>query len=142
MATTTSPSGGSTQRRPLSRIWFNTLIAYVVALAINAILYFVGSALGMMPRSIITPAGVPLGLTEIFVVTTTTMLLAGIVFSILNFLVRRSDLWFVAIAVVVLVISFASPLMLPGAPIGMILLLEIMHIVTAASAIYFLTMRR
>ncbi|MFN8481983.1 MAG: DUF6069 family protein [Anaerolineae bacterium] len=141
MATMTSPSGGSTQRRPLARIWFNTLIAYVVALVVNAILYFIGAALGMMPTSILTPAGAALGLTEIFVVTTAAMLGAGILFSILNFLVRRSDLWFVAIAVVVLVISFTSPLMLPGAPIGMIVLLEIMHIVTAVSAIYFLTRR-
>ena len=139
MAATTSPSGGATQRRPLSRIWLNALIGLVVALVANAIIYFIGSALGMFPNNIITPAGVPLGLQEIIVVTTAGLLGGAIVFSILNYIVRRPDLWFAAIAVIVLVISFTSPLMLPGAPIGMIVLLEIMHIVAGASAIYFLT---
>ena len=81
------------------------------------------------------PTGVALGLADGDAVA---LVVATIVYSILNRFTGNPNRWFTIIAVVLLVVSFASPLTLPGAPTMMIVVLEAMHLVAAAAAIYFL----
>jgi hypothetical protein len=122
----------------LGTIWRKGLIAIVVATAINAVLYFVGAALGWMPDTVLSPAGLPITIVPVVVSTVVALVVATIVYSILNRFTDNPNRWFTIIAVVLLVVSFASPLTLPGAPAMMIVLLELMHVVAAAAAVYFL----
>ena len=53
------------------------------------------------------------------------------VFAVVALLSRRPIRTFRIVAAVALVLSFATPLTIPGAPLSMILTLELMHVVAA-----------
>ncbi|MFN8466870.1 MAG: DUF6069 family protein [Caldilineaceae bacterium] len=122
----------------LGTVWRNGLIAIVVAAVANAVLYFVGAALGWMPDTVLTPMGLPVTIVPVVASTVIALVVATIVYSILNRFTGNPNRWFTIIAVIVLVVSAVSPLSLPGAPTMMIVLLEVMHVVAGISAIYFL----
>ena len=122
----------------LGTIWRNGLIAIVAATVINAVLYFVGAALGWMPETVLTPMGLPVTIVPVVASTVIALVVATIVYSILNRFTGSPNRWFTIIAVVVLVVSAVSPLSLPGAPTMMIVVLEVMHLVAGIAAIYFL----
>lgn len=122
----------------LGTIWRNGLIAIVVAAVVNAVLYFVGAALGWFPDTVLSPAGMPITVVPVVVSTVLALIVATIVYSILNRFTGNPNRWFTIIAIVVLVLSAASPLTLAGAPTMMIVLLEAMHLVAGIAAIYFL----
>jgi hypothetical protein len=54
-----------------------------------------------------------------------------VVFAAVALLARRPIRTFRIVAAVVLVLSFVTPLTIPGAPLSMILTLELMHVVEA-----------
>ena len=122
----------------LSTIWRNGLIVIVVATVINAVIYFVGAALGWMPDTVLTPMGLPVTIVPVVASTVVALVVATIVYSLLNRFTGNPNRWFTIIAVVVLVVSFVSLLTLPGAPTMMIVVLEAMHLVAGVAAIYFL----
>ena len=122
----------------LGTIWRNGLIAIVVATVVNAVLYFVGAALGWIPDTVLSPMGLPVTIVPVVASTVVALVVATIVYSILNRFTGNPNRWFTIIAVVVLVVSAASPLTLPGAPVMMIVVLEAMHLVAGIAAIYFL----
>ena len=122
----------------LGTIWRNGGMAIVVAAVANALLYFIGAALGWMPDTVLTPMGQPVTVVQVIASTVIALVVATIVYSILNRFTRNPNRWFTIIAVIVLVVSAVSPLSLPGAPTMMIVLLEVMHLVGGIAAIYFL----
>ena len=122
----------------LGTVWRNGLIAIVVAAVVNAVLYFIGAALGWIPDTVLTPMGVPVTIVQVVASTVVALVVATIVYSILNRFTSNPNRWFTIIAVVVLVVSAVSPLTLPGAPVMMIVMLELMHVVAGVAAIYFL----
>ena len=61
-------------------------------------------------------------------------------FAIVALLARRPIRTFRIVAAVVLVLSFATPLTIPGTPLSMILTLELMHVVAAVIIAGMLTM--
>ena len=122
----------------LGTIWRNGLIAIVVAAVVNAVLYFIGAAVGWMPDTVLSPMGLPITIVPVIASTVVALVVATIVYSILNRFTGNPNRWFTIIAVIVLVVSAVSPLSLPGAPTMMIVLLEVMHLVAGIAAIYFL----
>ena len=58
-------------------------------------------------------------------------LLAGVVFALLGRFTRRPVRSFVVLATVLLVLSFVTPLTIAGAPLSMVVALELMHVVAA-----------
>ena len=58
-------------------------------------------------------------------------LLAPFVFALLWRFTRRPVRNFVVLAAVLSVLSFVTPLTIPGAPLSMVLVLELMHVVAA-----------
>lgn len=122
----------------LGTVWRNGLIAIVVAVVINAVLYFIGAALGWFPDTVLSPAGLPITIVPVVASTIIALVVATIVYSLLNRFTANPNRWFTIIAVVVLVISAASPFSIVGAPTMMIVILELMHVVAGVAAIYFL----
>jgi hypothetical protein len=120
-------------------IWRNGLIAAVVSAVVNAVLYFVGGALGGFPADVITPMGQPITIVAVLLMSIVPVLLGTLGYTILTRLPINANLWFTIIVAVVFLAMFMGPLQLPGAPVLMKLLLEVMHVVTAGATVYFLT---
>lgn len=128
------------QTKPtLGAIWRNGLTAAVVAAVVNAVLFFVGAAMGAFPDTVLTPMGTPITIVPVVLMSVLSILAGTLVYTILNRFTSNPNRWFIILAVIVLVLMTPGPFALPGAPPLMIVFLEIMHLVAAGSAIYFLT---
>ena len=118
------------------------LLAALTAAVANALVYFAASGLGFIPQSILvpTPSGEhPLTVAPVAVSSLVGAIGAAIVFAIIGLFARRPVKLFRIVATVVLVLSFAMPLTIPGAPVAMILSLEVIHVVAWAVIVGFLT---
>ncbi|MEM8531934.1 MAG: DUF6069 family protein [Chloroflexota bacterium] len=128
------------QKKSMSQIWKAGAVAAVVSAVANAILFVIGAALGGFPESVIIPnAGGPMTIMPVIVASIIGVLGATLVYLGLNQFTKNPNFLFRIVAIVVLVLSFASPFSIPGAPFAMILILELMHVVPAVAAIYWLT---
>ena len=131
-----------TQPKPaIGRIWRNGLTAAVVAAVINAILFYIGVAAGDFPASVITPMGEPITVVAVVFMSILTIVLGTIGYTVLSRLTANPNRWFMIATAIVFIVMFISPIQLQsaGASLLMVVLLEIMHVVAAGAAIYFLT---
>ncbi len=111
-------------------------LAGLVAAAINTVLFFVGGAAGAVPQNVIIPnAGQPLTVIPVIISSILPSVVAGLVLALLNRFTKKPLLVFNIIAGVFLVLSFFSPLSIPGAPTNMIVLLNVMHAVVAGAVV-------
>ena len=119
--------------------WVAPLTALVAAVA-NGLVYLVASAVGAIPSDFVI-SGPETSLTLGMVVATTIApaLLGAVVFALLGRFTRRPVRNFVVLSAVLLVLSFVTPLTIPGAPFSMVLALELMHVVAAAAVVGLLT---
>lgn len=132
----------ATQPKPaIGSIWRNAVIGAVVAAVINAVLFFVGAAMGGFPQNVITPAGQPITVVPVILFSIVPILLGAVGYTILSRFTNRANLIFTIVTVVIFIAMIYSPIPLlqVGAPMLMVILLEIMHVVVAGAAIYFLT---
>jgi hypothetical protein len=111
-------------------LWVGPLAAISAAIA-NAVVYFVASALGAMPQDFVVEGSGPITLAPVVFSSSIGAVGAAMVFAIVALLARRPIRTFRIVAAVVLVLSFVTPLTIPGAPLSMILTLELMHVVAA-----------
>lgn len=108
-----------------------TLLAALAAAVVNVLIYFAASGLGTIPGSILipTPTGEhPLTVALVAVSSVVGAIGAAIVLAIIGLFAPRPIRLFRIVAIIVLVLSFAMPLTIPGAPVAMILSLEVMHV--------------
>lgn len=129
------------KKPPVGAVLRAGLIATAAALGINAVLYFVGSLFGWFPETVLTPMGEPLTIVNIVLLTAIGGVAGTLVYLLLSrFLAKtRADTVFMVLAVLVIVAMAITPLQLPGAPVMMIVMLEIMHLVAGGLPVYFLT---
>jgi lysylphosphatidylglycerol synthetase-like protein (DUF2156 family) len=86
-----------------------------------------------IPGDVIVPnAGTPLTVGMVVFTSIVGALGAAVAFAIVGRFARRPVRKFVVLAAVVLVLSFVTALSIPGAPLSMILAMELMHVVAAA----------
>lgn len=131
--------GGRVDFRRLPRV---ALLAAAVAAAANALVYFASSAAGAIPRDVPLPSPTgesPMTVGLVVLATIVGAAAAAAVFAIIGRFARRPVGLFVVVATVVLALSFASPLTIPGAPLAMILSMETMHLVAWAAIVGLLT---
>jgi hypothetical protein len=126
---TTTP----TERITLGRLWWVSLLAGVVTAVVNAVIFFIASAAGAIPSTVLVPGmNLPVTVVPVILQSFVPAILAGVLLALLNRFTRRPVRIFRIIAAVLLVISFANPLTIPDAPLSMVLALNFMHIVAAA----------
>jgi hypothetical protein len=113
------------------RLLWATPLAAVAATVGNAIVYFVASALGAMPQDFVVQDSGPITVTPVVLSSLIGTAGAAVIFTIVALLSRWPIRTFRIVAAVVLVLSFATPLTIPGAPLSMILTLGLMHVVAA-----------
>ena len=119
-------------------LWAGPLAAISAAVA-NAAVYFVASALGAMPQDFVVQGSGPITLAPVVFSSLIGAAGATLVSTVVALLSRRPIRTFRVVALVVLVLSFATPLTIPGAPLSMILTLELMHVVAAVVIVGVLT---
>ena len=135
-------SSSGTARISFSRILRAGAIAAVGAVLANVLVYFVASALGWMPATYINPQlGRPIEISEVAGSTLMGALCATVLFALLARFTRRPVTIFRIVAGIVLLLSFATPFSLVGAPLSLILTLEVMHVLAAAIIVGVLTTR-
>ena len=123
------------------RLPLGALLAAVVAVVANALIYVVASALGVILQSVVLPAPIsgPLSVGPVVIASIIGTVAAAIVFAVIGVAARRPVRLFRIVATVALVLSLVMPATIPGAPIGMILSLMSMHIVAWAASVGALT---
>lgn len=111
-------------------------LAGLIAAVLNAILFLIGSSTGAIPADLIIPnAGQPLTIVPVLVASFVPAIAAGLLLALLNRFTKRPLRIFTIIAVAFLTFSFISPFSIPGAPVGMIVTLELMHVVVAGAVL-------
>ena len=123
------------------RLPVGALLAAAVAVVANALIYVVASALGAIPQSVILPAPIsaPLSAGPVVITSIIGTFAAAAVFAVIGVSARRPVRLFRNIATVALVLSLVMPATIPGAPVGMILSLMLMHIIAWAASVGALT---
>lgn len=125
-----------------SRLPLAVLLAAVAAVAANSLIYFTASALGFIPESVLIPTAggeSPLTVGMVAITSVIGAVGAAIVFAGIGLFSRRPVRLFSIVSIVVLVLSFATPLTIPGAPVSMVLSMETMHVVAWAVIVGLLT---
>ena len=126
---------------------FGRLLAYgavagVAAAVLNAVVYLAASLLGAIPFDVEIPnTGGPLLLGAVVIFSFVPALLAAVLLAPLGRLVSRPMRVFTIVAIVVFVLSLYTPFSIPGAPLAMILALDLMHLVAAVTIVVVLRRR-
>jgi hypothetical protein len=128
------------ERIVLGRLWWASLLAGLGAVVANVLVYFIASAAGAIPGDVLIPGmNQPVTVIPVILNSFVPAILAAVLLALLNRFTRRPVRIFRIIAAVMLLISFANPFTIPGAPLTMILALNLMHIVAAAIIVGVLT---
>lgn len=128
------------QKPGFGRIARQGAIAGIGATVVNAILFFIGSALSAFPADALTPMGAPVDIFAILGISVAATVAAIIAYFVLNrFLTRqRANQIFIVLAVLVLVGMAFNPLGIANAPMLQIILLEVMHVILGGALVYYL----
>ncbi len=114
-------------------------IAGVVSAVINAILFFVFHSAGIISDAIFVQPNQALTIVPVIVSSIIPSILGACVFLLLKKFTQNSFKLFSILAVVLTVLSFASPFMaVPNMPILYGSVLDVMHIVVVGSLLFFL----
>jgi Family of unknown function (DUF6069) len=116
------------------------LIGGVIAAIINLILYFLGNAINggpmlVKPPGVTTIQGVPWFM--VIIQSVLPGVIAGALYGLLARFTARASTIFLVIAAIIFILFFLNPL-LAAQNATTIVVLEIMHIVVAASVIWFI----
>ena len=129
------------EKPAIGLIWRNGIIAAIAVAVINALIYLLGAATGNMPQDVLTPLGMPITLTTMIVASIVPLLLGTFAYMILTRFTAKSlaNRIFVMVSILLLIFMAISPLQLAGAPIGMVVILEVVHLIAGGALIYALT---
>jgi hypothetical protein len=111
----------------------------VISAVVNAVIYLIASAMGFFPSSVVTPAGQPLSIAPVVILSVLGSIGAAIGYALCVRFVPNPNRAFLILAVVVFVLMFFAPFGIQNAPIGMLVSLQLTHVVVAGLAVYFLT---
>jgi membrane-associated HD superfamily phosphohydrolase len=124
----------------LSNFWRNALIAIIGAPIITGAAYFVLNALGLMPETVeINGMVQPFSVFPVLFVTLIGAIVATGVFNLLAKRTKNPVRIFIILAVVVLVVMAVPPFLLPNVTPGVIVGLNVLHLVAAGVIVGALT---
>jgi hypothetical protein len=117
------------------RLSIGALAAAAGATVLNILLFFVGRSLGAFPPTLLIQ-GEPFALLPVVMLSFFPPLLAAALFVLLARFVARPKRIFLVIALIVFVLMFFTPFSIPNVPTVTIVVLELMHVVVAAVAVW------
>ncbi|CAA9574296.1 MAG: hypothetical protein AVDCRST_MAG86-2004 [uncultured Truepera sp.] len=127
----------ATTTRPVSyrRLLLGALTAAAAATLLNTLLYFDGRILGAFPPTLLVQ-GEPFSVVAVVLFSFFPVLVAALVFALLARFVPRPKRVFYIVAAVVFALMFFTPFTIPAALTLTIVVLELMHVVAAASSVW------
>jgi hypothetical protein len=127
----------SATTRPVSyrRLAVGALTAAAAATVLNTLLYLVGRLLGAFPPYVLVQ-GEPFSVVPVIMLSFFSVLIAALVFALFVRFVPRPRRVFYIVAAVIFVLMFFTPFTIPAAPTVTVVILELMHVVAAAGAIW------
>lgn len=114
-------------------------IAGLISVAINAILYYASKSAGIITMDALAN-GQPITIIHVIISSLLTSIVAGLVYGLINRFATNPLKTFTIIGLVLLVLTFANPFSIQNISAGMIVVLNIMHVVVFA-AVYYLFKR-
>lgn len=126
------PGASPRHRFPWRRLATAVPLAALAASAANAAIYLLARLAGVLPGEVLV-SGQPITLAPVVISSVVGAVGGGIVFALAGLTARRPTRVFVWVAAVALVLSFATPFTIPGAPAAMLLVLELMHVAAAVA---------
>ena len=114
-------------------------LALVLAAAANAVVYLVASSLGAMPQDVDANGQGPITLPMVAATSAAGAVAGTLVYALIGRFARRPVRVFRAVSALALVLSFAGPMTIPGAPPAMVAALLLMHVVAAIAVVGPLT---
>ncbi len=129
------------EKPAIGAIWRNGILAAVAAAVVNALIYLIGAATGNMPQDVLTPQGGPITLAIMVIMSIVPLLVGTLAYMILTRFTAKplANRIFVIVSILLLILMAITPLQLAGAPIGMIVILEVVHLIAGGALIYALT---
>ena len=129
------------ERVIMRRVPLAALVALVSGVAANAALFLIGRATGAIGERVEISNGQVLGLVAVISMTALPTILGAIAYAILGAIgrIKHPVTLFRILALGVLILSFFSPFSIPGAGVGLIIFLELMHVAAAAAIVWPLT---
>lgn len=109
-----------------------------LAAVINAILFFAFHAGGILVDTIYIQPGQALTVVPILLSSIMPTLIASIVFFLLEKYTKNGMNIFRIISLVLMVLSFANPFMIPDVTLGYAIVLNVMHVVVVACLLFFI----
>jgi hypothetical protein len=114
-------------------------IAAGVAVVINAILFFIFHAAGVLTDDIMVQPNQPLNVVAIIMSSIIPTLIGACIFFLFEKFGKNGFKTFSIVAIILLVLSFGNPFFgIPNVTIAYGVVLDIMHIVVALSLLYFI----
>jgi membrane protein implicated in regulation of membrane protease activity len=115
------------------------LWAAITGSVINATLFFIYHALGVITDTIFVQPGKPLSVISVILSSIIPALIAGMVFFLFETYTKKGFKMFTIVSIALLILSFLNPfLAIPGVSIAYALALCTMHVVVAVSLLYFI----
>jgi len=109
-----------------------------IAVVVNIILYYLFSSMGVLSSEVLVPqaGNQPITIVPVIFSSIVPLIIATGVFMLLVRYTKNPVRIFGIICLVILVLSFFNPFTIPNVPLGMALVLNVMHVVVAG-AIYW-----
>ena len=114
-------------------------IAGAVALVINAVLFFIFHAAGVLTDDIMIQPNQPLTIVPIILSSVMPSIVGACVFFLFEKYATNGYKGFTILSIILLVLSFMNPFMgIPNVTMGYAIVLNVMHVVVAVSLLYFI----
>jgi hypothetical protein len=114
-------------------------IAAGVSTLLNAILFFVGQAAGILTNDIMIQPNQSLTVIPVVIASILPTLIAGIVFFMLEKYSKNGFKIFSYISIILMILSFSNPFVgIPNVTVAYGVVLCIMHVVVAFSILFFI----
>jgi len=115
------------------------LWAAITAVIINVILFLIFHAAGIITDSVFIKPGKPMDAIQIIIASVIPVLIASIVFFLIEKYTKNGFKIFTIVSIILLVLSFLDPFMaITGITTGYALALNLMHIVVVLALLYFI----
>lgn len=123
----------------LKQILFAGLLASASAIVVNAILFFIFRAAGIITDTIFIQPNQPLTLVPIIISSLLPTLIASLVFFLFEKYSTKGFKYFQLLSIVLLILSFINPFVgIPEVTTAYAMALNLMHVVVVLALFYFI----
>lgn len=117
-------------------------IAGGVSMAINAILFFIFRGSDVITDNIEVEPGKPMTVVLVMISSMLPSLIGAVIYFFFDKYSTRGFRNFSILAIILMLVTFANPFIIPNVTIPYVIALNVMHVVVAVSLLYFLNKTR